>query len=205
MIFFTDGLVKPTDDLLTDLIEARDEHDTLSEPELLAMAFLILFTGYTNAVNLIGNAALALLLHPAVMTSVRAGSTPIRAVLEETLRWDAPVTLGVRRFALEDVAIGGITIPTGSRIWVSLASANRDPAQFTEPDRFDPQRSTAHLDFGHKIHYCLGAPLARLEAETALTRLLDRFPDLHLAVPAEALERLPAFHHRGLKTLPVTW
>ncbi|WP_227025761.1 cytochrome P450 family protein [Streptomyces fodineus] len=196
---------EPTDDLLSDLIGARDEHDRLSEPELLAMAFLILYTGYTSAVNLIGNAALALLLHPEVMTSVRAGSTPIRAVLEETLRWNAPVTLGIRRFALADLAIGGVNIPAGSRVWVSLASAHRDPAQFSNPDRFQPERPAAHLDFGHGIHYCLGAPLARLEAEVALTRLLNRFPDLDLAVPADELEWLPSFHHRGLKTLPVTW
>jgi cytochrome P450 len=196
---------EPTDDLLSDLIEARDEHDRLSEPELLAMAFLILYTGYTSAVNLIGNAALALLLHPEVMTSVRARSTPIRAVLEETLRWNAPVTLGIRRFALEDLAIGGVNIPAGSRVWVSLASAHRDPAQFSNPDRFQPERPPAHLDFGHGIHYCLGAPLARLEAEVALARLLNRFPDLDLAVPADELEWLPSFHHRGLKRLPVTW
>ncbi|MFI1769222.1 cytochrome P450 [Streptomyces sp. NPDC020800] len=196
---------KPTDDLLTAMIEARDERDSLSEPELLAMAFLLLFTGYTSAVNLIGNATLALLLHPAVMSSVRAGRTPVRSVLEETLRWNAPVTLGVRRFTLEDVTIGGVTIPTGSRVWVSLASANRDAAQFTDPDCFQPDRPSAHLDFGHGIHYCLGAPLARLEAEVALTGLLARFPGLRLAVPADELEWLPSFHHRGLKTLPVTW
>ncbi|GGV09041.1 cytochrome P450 hydroxylase [Streptomyces filipinensis] len=196
---------KPTDDLLTAMTEAHDEHDSLSEPELLAMSFLLLFTGYTSAVNLIGNATLALLLHPAVMDSVRAGHTPVRAVVEETLRWNAPVTLGVRRFTLEDVTIGGITIPTGSRVWVSLASANRDPAQFTDADCFQPERPSTHLDFGHGIHYCLGAPLARLEAEVALTGLIARFPDLRLAVPAEELEWLPSFHHRGLKALPVTW
>jgi len=196
---------EPTDDLLTAMIQARDAQDSLSEPELLAMAFLILFAGYDNTVNLIGNATLALLLHPEVMTAVRAGHTPIRAVLEETLRWNAPFTLGVRRFALEELTIGGTTIPTGSRVWVSLVSANRDGAHFEEPDRFHPERVPAHVGLGHGIHYCLGAPLARLEGEIALATLLRRFPALHLAVPADELAWEPSLHKRGLKELPVAW
>ncbi|MGW0580427.1 cytochrome P450 family protein [Streptomyces sp. NPDC002920] len=194
----------PTDDLLSAMIEARDEHDSLSEPELVAMAFLVLFGGYDNAVNLIGNATLALLLHPDVLASVRDGHTPIRNVLEETLRWNPPFTLGVRRFALEDLTIGGVDIPAGARIWVSLISANRDD-QFEEPDRFRPERTPAHVGFGHGIHYCLGAPLARLEGEIALSSLLWRFPALKLAVPAQELAWTPSFHRRGLKKLPVTW
>ncbi|MFD9038797.1 cytochrome P450 family protein [Streptomyces bottropensis] len=194
----------PTDDLLSAMIEARDEHDSLSEPELVAMAFLTLFGGYDNAVNLIGNATLALLLHPDVLASVRDGHTPIRNVLEETLRWNPPFTLGVRRFALEDLAIGGVDIPAGARIWVSLISANRDD-QFEEPDLFRPERTPAHLGFGHGIHYCLGAPLARLEGEIALSSLLRQFPALELAVPAQELSWTPSFHRRGLKELPVVW
>lgn len=196
---------RPTDDLLSAMIEARDERDSLTEPELLAMAFLILFAGYDNAVNLIGTTALALLLHPEHMQAVLDGSTPVQAVLEETMRWNAPFTLGVRRFALEDLEIGGVAIPAGARVWVSLISANRDGAQFDDPDTFDPARTPAHLGFGHGIHYCLGAPLARIEGEIALSSLLQRFPTLTLAVPADELEWVHSFHRRGLQRLPVTW
>jgi cytochrome P450 len=196
---------RPTDDLLSAMIEARDEQDSLTEPELLAMAFLILFAGYDNAVNLVGNAALALLLHPQYMAEVRDGRTPVRAVLEETMRWNPPFTLGVRRFALEDLTIGDVTIPAGGRVWVSLVSANRDDARFPSPDSFDPSRTPAHLGFGHGIHYCLGAPLARLEGEIAIACLLQRFPTLQLGVPADELQWLPSFHKRGLRELPVTW
>ncbi|MEV5777801.1 cytochrome P450 [Streptomyces antimycoticus] len=195
---------RPTDDLLTAMIEAHDERDSLSESELVAMAFLILFAGYDNTVNLIGNATLAMLLHPEVMAAVRDGHTPIRAVLEETLRWNSPFTLGVRRFALENLTIGGVDIPAGGRVWVSLISANRD-GQFEEPDRFRPERTPAHVGFGHGIHYCLGAPLARLESEIALTSLLKRFPDLQLAVSPGNLAWAPSFHRRGLMGLPVVW
>ncbi|MFG2986160.1 cytochrome P450 [Streptomyces sp. NPDC048258] len=195
----------PADDLLSAMTQARDDHDSLSEPELLAMSFLILFAGYDNAVNLIGNAALALLLHPEQMTATRNGRTPIRAVLEETLRWNAPFTLGVRRFALEDLTIGGVPIPAGGRVWVSLVSANRDGGQFTAPDSFDPGRPAAHLSFGHGIHYCLGAPLARLEGEVALTALLQRFPTMKLAAGPDELKWWPSYHKRGLQQLPITW
>ncbi|OEJ21024.1 cytochrome P450 family protein [Streptomyces subrutilus] len=196
---------QPTDDLLSAMIEARDANDSLTEPELLAMAFLILFAGYDNAVNLIGNAVLALLTHPEQMAAVRHGAVPVRAVVEETLRWNTPFTLAVRRFALEDLTIGGVSIPAGARVWLSLVSANRDGEQFQNPDAFDSTRTPAHLGFGHGIHYCLGAPLARIEGEVALTSLLGRFPGLRLAVPVDKLEWWPSFHKRGLRALPVTW
>ncbi|TLS46114.1 cytochrome P450 [Streptomyces montanus] len=194
---------RPTDDLLSAMIEARDEHDSLTESELVSMAFLILFAGYDNAVHLIGNAILGLLLHPEQMSTVRDGSTPIRAVVEETLRWNPPFPLGVRRFALQDLTLGGVGIPAGGRVWVSLISANRDEQEFDAPDDFDPVRTQAHLAFGHGIHYCLGAPLARLEAEIAISNLIDRFPNIRLALPADDLGWWPSFHKRGLQTLPV--
>ncbi|MGW1895101.1 cytochrome P450 family protein [Streptomyces sp. NPDC002004] len=193
----------PTDDLLSALVEARDEGDSLTEPELLSLAFLTLFAGYDNAVHLIGNTALSLLLHPRLLTAVRGGAVPIRAVVEETLRWNPPFALAVRRFALEDVTIGNAVIPAGSRVWVSIASANRDEREFPSPEVFDPGRAPAHLAFGHGVHYCLGAPLARLEAEIAIRSLLKRFPDLELAVSADELEWWPTFHKRGLSSLPV--
>ncbi|WP_412075452.1 cytochrome P450 family protein [Streptomyces xanthophaeus] len=195
----------PTDDLLSAMIEARDEDDSLSEPELVSMAFLLLFAGYDNGVNLIANAALALLLHPEQMTAVRAGTTPVRAVVEEALRWNPPFPLGVRRFALEDLTIGGVPIPAVGRVWVSLISANRDEQQFPRANEFDPTQSQGHLAFGHGIHYCLGAPLARLEAEVALTSLLARHTSIELAIPATKLEWWPSFHKRGLRSLPIRW
>ncbi|MFF4561122.1 cytochrome P450 [Streptomyces sp. NPDC001435] len=193
----------PAEDLLSALTHARDEREALTEQELLSLAFLTLFAGYDNAVHLIGNATLGLLLHPEVMDGVRHHTVPIRAVVEETLRWNPPFPLGVRRFALEDISIGDTVIPTGGRVWVSIASANRDEREFRSPDAFDPGRAPTHLAFGHGIHYCLGAPLARLEAEIAIQTLLERFPVLELAVPADELQWWPSFHKRGLQSLPV--
>ncbi|MCF3135056.1 cytochrome P450 family protein [Streptomyces olivochromogenes] len=193
----------PADDLLSALTQARDERETLSEQELLSLAFLTLFAGYDNAVHLIGNTALALLLHPHLMDDVRHHTVPIRAVIEEALRWNPPFPLGVRRFALEDLTIGDVVVPAGGRVWISIASANRDQRAFPSPDTFDPGRAPAHLAFGHGIHYCLGAPLARLEAEFALQSLLQRFPTLELAVPADELTWWPSFHKRGLRALPI--
>ncbi|MFE1444419.1 cytochrome P450 [Streptomyces sp. NPDC058739] len=192
----------PGDDLLSALTEARDDNDALAEEELLSLAFLILFAGYDNAVNLIGNAALGLLLHPEQMTAVRHGFVPIRAVIEETLRWNPPFPLGVRRFATEDVMIGEEVIPAGDRVWVSIASANRDEREFKRPDDFDVGRGASHLTFGHGIHYCLGAPLARLEAEIALCTLLDSFPVLELASYGQP-QWHSSFHKRGLQSLLV--
>ncbi|BDH10509.1 cytochrome P450 family protein [Streptomyces hygroscopicus] len=194
----------PTDDLLSAMIESRDEHEHLSESELVAMAFLILFAGYENSTHLIGNATVGLLLHPEHLAAVREGRTSVRAVVEETLRWNSPFPLGVRRFALEDLVIGGVEIPAGGRVWVSLISANHDERLFESPRDFDPSRTPAHLAFGRGIHYCLGAPLARLEAEVAITSLLDRWPHLQLSVSVEQLEWWQSFHKRGLLALPVT-
>ncbi|WP_432029602.1 cytochrome P450 family protein [Streptomyces sp. 1222.5] len=193
----------PADDLLSMLTHARDEREALTEQELLSLAFLMLFAGYDNAVHLIGNTVLALLLHPRLMDDVRQGTLPLRAVVEETLRWNPPFPLGVRRFALEDVPVGGTVVPAGGRVWISIASANRDERRFPSPDTFDPNRLPVHLAFGHGFHHCLGAPLARLEAEIAVTTLLGRFPELELAVPADELPWLPSFHKRGLRSLPV--
>ncbi|MFF4409298.1 cytochrome P450 family protein [Streptoverticillium reticulum] len=196
---------EPSDDFLSAMIEARDAHDRLTEPELIAMAFLTLYAGYDNAVNLIGTATLALLTHPEQMAAVRDGRIPIRAVLEEAMRWNSPFPLAVRRFALEELTIAGVRIPAGARVWLSLLSANRDSEQFTNPDTFDSTRTPAHLGYGHGIHYCLGAPLARLEAETALSAVLHRYPKLALAAAADQLTWVPSFQKRGLQALPVTW
>lgn len=195
----------PTDDLLSDLLESHDEHDRLTAAELVSLSFLLLFAGYDNAVHLIGNAVLGLLLYPDHLKCLGDGHLPSRLVIEETLRWNPPSALGVRRFALQDITIGGTNIPTGARVWIALISANRDEAQFEAPDDFNPHRNPGHLSFGHGAHYCLGASLARLEAEIAVTTLVRSRPDLALATQPDELRWWPSFHKRGLQELPVRW
>ncbi|MFD7551490.1 cytochrome P450 [Streptomyces sp. NPDC059816] len=194
----------PTDDLLSDLLASHHEHDRLTEAELVSLSFLLLFAGYDNAVHLIGNAILGLLSQREHWKALGLGELAPRLVIEETLRWNPPFPLAVRRFALEDLTIGGVSIPAGGRVWVALISANRDEAQFDSPDDFNPQRNPAHLSFGHGAHYCLGAPLARLEAEIAITTLARHCPGLTLAEQPDELRWWSSCHKRGLQQLPVT-
>ncbi|WP_433571041.1 cytochrome P450 family protein [Streptomyces sp. CA-251247] len=196
---------EPADDLLSALIAVREAgEDRLSEDELMSLAFLILFAGYENTVQLIGNATLALLRHPAQLAALRADPTRIGPAVEELARYDGPALLAIRRFPVEEVTIGGVTVPAGETVLLSLASADRDPARFPEPDRLDLSRDTAgHLALGHGIHYCLGAPLARLETGVALSALLERFPRLALDTAESELRRRPSPRARGLIALPV--
>ncbi|MFE6129376.1 cytochrome P450 [Streptomyces sp. NPDC056437] len=196
---------EPADDLLSALIAVREEgEDRLSENELMSLAFLILFAGYENTVQLIGNATLALLRHPAQLAALRADPTRIGPAVEELARYDGPALLAIRRFPVEEVTIGGVTVPAGETVLLSLASADRDPARFPEPERLDLSRDTAgHLALGHGIHYCLGAPLARLETGIALSALLERFPRLALDTAESELRRRPSARARGLIALPV--
>ncbi|MGW7820801.1 cytochrome P450 family protein [Streptomyces puniciscabiei] len=195
---------QPADDLLSDLIAVRDEGDRLSEDELMSLAFLILFAGYENTVQLIGNSVLALLRHPDQLAALRKDPAQLPAAVEELSRYEGPALFGIRRFAVEEVTISGVTVPAGETVWVSLAAANRDPARFPDPDRLDLSRDpSGHLALGHGIHYCLGAPLARAETEIALAALLERFPDLALG-PGELGWR-PSMRARGLVALPVTY
>ncbi|MFF9647063.1 cytochrome P450 family protein [Kitasatospora aureofaciens] len=209
MLAFFTGLIgrkraEPADDLLSDLIAVRDEQDRLSEEELTSLAFLILFAGYENTVHLIANAVLALLTHPEQLAALRAEPELVAGAVEEFARFDGPAPLAIRRFPREDVTIGGVTVPAGETVLLSLASANRDPEQFGEPDRLDlRRRENGHLALGHGIHYCLGAPLARMETALAITALLRRFPALALGVPAEQLRHRPTMRARGLLELPV--
>ncbi|MFJ6382803.1 cytochrome P450 [Kitasatospora sp. NPDC092039] len=214
MLGFFTGLVErkrtePGDDLLSDLIAARDDQEgggRLSEDELTSLAFLILFAGYENTVHLIANAVLALLTHPGQLAALRAEPELIGGAVEEFARFDGPAPLAIRRFPREDLAIGGVTVPAGETVLLALGSANRDPEQFTEPDRLDlHRRETGHLALGHGIHYCLGAPLARMETALALTALLRRFPGLALDVPVERLRHRPTLRARGLLELPVRY
>jgi cytochrome P450 len=195
----------PADDLLSDLIAVRDEGDRLSEDELMSLAFLILFAGYENTVQLIGNAALALFQHPGQLTALRKDPSLLPAAVEEFLRYEGPALLAIRRFPVEDVTLGGVTIPAGETVWVSPSAANRDPDRFPDPDRLDLDRPDAsgHLSLGHGIHYCLGAPLVRAETEIALAALLERFPDLALADPAPRWRA--SLRARGLLALRVSY
>ncbi|WP_328846460.1 cytochrome P450 family protein [Streptomyces sp. NBC_00258] len=213
--FFTQLLAdkrkEPADDLLSDLIAVRDESDSagnsrLTEDELMSLAFLILFAGYENTVQLIGTAVLALLQHPGQLAALRADPTRLPAAVEEFVRYDGPALLAIRRFPREDVTIGDVTVPAGETVLLSLAAANRDPRRFPHADRFDLGRdATGHLALGHGIHYCLGAPLARLETEIALAALLERLPDLQLDGDPGDLRWRPSLRARGLLTLPVTY
>ncbi|MET7451503.1 cytochrome P450 [Streptomyces sp. NPDC005574] len=208
LAFFTrliaDKRSDPADDLLSALVAVRDQEDRLSEDELMSLAFLVLAAGYENTVHLIGNAIAALLTHPGQLAALRADPHLMDRAVEELARYDGPVPLAVRRFPTEDIVIGEVTVPAGETVLLSLAAAHRDPRRFTEPDRLDIGRdATGHLALGHGIHYCLGAPLARIETGIALTALFARFPDLTLARPPRELSRRPSMRSRGLTALPV--
>lgn len=200
-----DKRARPADDLLSALIAARDEQGSLDEDELVTMTFLLLVAGYITTVNLIGSGAAALLAHPGQLKLLRDDPGLLPGAVEEFLRYDGPVNPGVVRFPTEDVEIGGAVIPRGATVLIATAIADRDPSVFTDPDRLDvTRRENAHLAFGHGLHYCLGAPLARLEGEIAIGTVLRRLPNLSLAVPYEEL-RWQAPSLRGPKELPVTF
>ena len=195
---------EPADDLLSALISARDEGDRLSENELLSMAFLLLVAGHETTVNLIASGTLALLLNPGELARLRADPSLLGGAVEELLRYVNPVNNATFRFAGEPVEIGGVAIGPGEVVLVSLSGANRDPSRYAGPDRLDLGRDCGgHVAFGHGIHYCLGAPLARLEAEIAFGALLDRFGEITLAVPPDELRWRPSTLIHGLETLPV--
>jgi len=195
---------EPADDVLSAMIAARDDQDRLSEDELTSLAFLILFAGYENTVQLIGNGVLALLDHPDQLAALRAEPALLPAALEELTRYDGPAPMAIRRFPREDVTVGEVTIPAGETVLLALGSANRDPDQFERPDVLDLHRTeNSHLALGHGIHYCLGAPLARLETGIALATLLRRLPALALDTPRDSLRWRPSLRARGLLALPV--
>ncbi|MGH3812658.1 MAG: cytochrome P450 family protein [Pseudonocardiaceae bacterium] len=194
----------PADDLLSALVAVRDGEDRLTEEELTSMAFLLLVAGHETTVNLIGNGVLALLTHPEQLTLLRAQPDRLPAAIEELLRYNGTLQIATSRWTAEPVDIGGVTIPAGEIVMSGLLAANRDPACTTQPDTLDITRTNnPHLAFGHGIHHCLGAPLARLEGRIALGTLLARFPRLRLAVPAEQLTWKPIILMNGLTALPV--
>ncbi|GGF90843.1 cytochrome P450 [Rhodococcoides trifolii] len=192
----------PTDDMLTMLVDARDEGDRLSETELVSTAFLLLVAGHETTVNLIGNGACALLHNPDQLALLRDDPSLIPGAVEEFLRYDGPIDFATLRYTREPVVIGGTEIPADEFVYVALLSANRDGEKYPNPEVLDVTRATGgHVAFGYGIHYCVGAPLARMEAQIAFTQLLQRFPHLHLA-PAEQRYRESYLIH-GLTHLPV--
>ena len=160
--------------------------------------------GFDTTVNLIGSGTLALLAHPGEMARLLDDPSLLPAAVEELLRFTNPVNHATDRFTTEDVRIGDVMIPAGEWVFNAITSANRDPAQFPDPDCLDLGRDTSgHVAFGYGVHYCLGAPLARMEAEVAIGALLARFPGISLAVPAEELRWRPVSLMNGLESLPV--
>ncbi|MEV0123466.1 cytochrome P450 [Streptomyces sp. NPDC050703] len=203
--------LEPGDDLISGLIRASDHGEHLMENEAAAMAFILLFAGFETTVNLIGNGVYALLTHPEqrerLQKALAEGDTGLLETgVEELLRFDGPVELATWRFATDELTIGGQRIAAGDPVLVVLAAADRDPERFEDPDTLDlSRRDNQHLGYGHGIHYCLGAPLARLEGRTALATLLRRLPDLQLAADPADLRWRGGLIMRGLRTLPVTF
>ncbi|MEV6394369.1 cytochrome P450 [Streptomyces sp. NPDC051907] len=197
----------PAGDLLSALVRTRaEDDDRLSAAELRALAYLLLVAGHETTVNLISNAVRALLAHPDQLAELRADSGLLDGAIEETLRYDGPVETATLRFTATAVPVGDTVIPSGQTVLVALAAADRDPKRFPEPDRFDVRRDArGHVAFGHGIHYCLGAPLARLEAKIALHTLLTRCPDLAADPSAGPYDWLPGVLIRGVRRLPVRW
>ncbi|WP_433280019.1 cytochrome P450 family protein [Pseudonocardia xinjiangensis] len=194
----------PDDALISGLIEVAEDGDRLSEGELIGMATLLLIAGHETTVNLIGNGLLALLTHPEQLALLRERPDLLPSAVEEFLRWDSPVHSTPLRVAAEDVEYSGVTIPARSVVTLSLAAANRDPARFDGAEELRVDRDPAgHVAFGHGLHHCLGAQLARIEGQEALGLLLARRPELALAVDPQELLYRHSTLIRGLRNLPV--
>jgi vitamin D3 1,25-hydroxylase len=194
---------QPDDALISALIEDAAE-DRLTHDELVAMAMMLLIAGHETTVNLIGNGLLALLTHPDQLDLLRRRPELLPSAIEEFLRWDSPVHSTPARFAAQDVEYAGVTIPAGSVVILSLAAANRDPSRFGGPELLRIDRDAGgHAAFGHGLHHCLGAQLARIEGQEAIGALLKARDDITLAVDAAELVYRKSTLIRGLRTLPV--
>jgi hypothetical protein len=189
----------PRDDLLSALVRIEEQGERLAEDELVHMCILLLGAGHETTTNLLGNGVFALLRHPEQLALLRRDETLLESAADELLRYDSPVQM-VGRWAAADTTLGGVAIPCGAMLIVLAGAANRDPAVFADPERLDITRRDRHaLSFGHGPHYCLGAPLARLEGQIAIGSLLRRFPRLLLAEPEPRWNGSPVF--RGLREL----
>ncbi|MEU5419148.1 cytochrome P450 [Streptomyces sp. NPDC020667] len=195
----------PEEDLLSALVRSMEGgEDQLTTEEMLGMAFLLIVAGHETTANLISSGTLALLRHPGQLAALRADWSLLDGAIEEMLRYDGPVETAAFRFTTEPVEIAGTTIPAGEPVVAVLAAASRDPQRFEAPDVFDIRRDArGHLAFGHGVHHCLGAPLARLEAAIAFRSLLERCPDLALDTEPAELSWRPGLMLRGLHHLPV--
>ena len=201
-----DRRIHPRDDLITALVQAKDGSDKLSEDEILAMIFLLLIAGHETTVNLIGSGTLALLEHPDQLTKLREEPELVKSAIEELLRFVCPVETATERYAREEITIAGTTIPRGEMVLAAIGSANRDASYFDNPDVLDITRKTnRHLAFGLGVHYCLGAPLSRLEGQIAINTLVKRFPNLHLNIEPDQIRWRGSFVLRGLESLPVAF
>lgn len=195
---------EPRDDMVTALLRAEEGGDKLSEDEVIGMIALLLLAGFETTMGLIASGTLALLQHPEQRTRFALEPSLTESAIEELLRFTSPLDIGAFRLAREDVRIAGATIPKGDVVLAVLGSANRDASRFPSPDTLDLAREpNRHLAFGAGAHFCLGAPLARLEARIALTTLFRRFPRLRLAEPAEAVRYRRGLFFRGPKRLPL--
>jgi cytochrome P450 len=195
----------PGEDLTSALLAVHNDGDgRLAEHELVDTLILMLTAGHETTVNLLDQAIFALLTHPGQLALVRTGQRSCNDVIEEALRWQAPVAYLPLRYAVDDIDVAGVTINKGDAILAAYAAAGQDPAHYGEhAAEFDITRDNKqHLAFGHGVHHCLGAPLARLEAQIALRALFERFPDLELAVPADELTPMHSFLSNGHATLP---
>jgi cytochrome P450 len=203
---FAERRARPQDDLLTALLQAEEAGDRLSEDELLAMVFLLLIAGHETTVNLIASGTLALLEHPGQLQLLRTRPELIRSAVEELLRFTCPVETATERYAREDLTLQGQTIRRGELVLAVIASANRDEHVFARPDELDLTREpNRHLAFGQGSHFCLGAPLARLEGQIAINLLVERLPGLRLAVAPEKLRWRATPVVRGLEALPLAF
>ncbi|MEM7112103.1 MAG: cytochrome P450 [Chloroflexota bacterium] len=194
----------PQDDIFTALIQAEEDGDRLSEDELIAMLFLIIVAGYETTVHLIANSVQTLLAHPEQLERLRANPGLMETAVEEVNRFNGPIQATKLGYPMEDLTLHGVTIPKGKAIMPLLGAANHDPVVFENPEIFDVGRTpNRHLGFGQGIHYCLGAPLARIETNIALKNLLERNPNLRLAVAPEELkiQKVPGWHRH--ESLPV--
>ncbi|WP_437730103.1 cytochrome P450 family protein [Sorangium sp. So ce1335] len=197
----------PREDLMSALVHVEEEGaGKLDERELLSMVFLLLVAGHETTVNLIANGILALLTHPAEREKLRADPSLMKSAIEELLRYDSPVETATFRFAREDVALGGAVIPKGDVVVVVIGSANRDPELTRSPEELDLARDpNRHIAFGLGVHYCLGAPLARLEGQIAIGTILRRMPNLALKVAPEEIQIRPSLIVRGPVAMPVSF
>ncbi len=202
---FDQRRAEPREDLITALVQAEEAGEKLDQQELISMVFLLLVAGHETTVNLIANGMLALLQHPEQMAKLRDQPDLIKNAVEEILRFDGPIGSSTMRWALEPIEMYGQMIQPGEMVLASLLGANRDPEVFQNPNQFDITRPPSkHIAFGNGIHYCVGAPLARMEGAIALNMLLNRAPNLALAAEVDELQWNPTLLLHGMKAMPVT-